>query len=115
MIRKLQDALGNRAKFFCLIGYTHWDRQSLDIVENARMMRFIAPDRIRKRVREWGAGEFDRRYNEALLAYIRHSSGWLHIVEGFGPKKVSEVFERVSRNQVRPHEGHLLSLHGPES
>ena len=87
LIRKLQDALGNRAIFFCLIGYTHWDRQSLDIVENARMMRFIAPDRIRKRVREWGAGEFDRRYNEALLAYIRHSSGWLHIVEGFGPKK----------------------------
>ena len=115
LIRKLQDALGNRAKFFCLIGYTHWDRQSLDIVENARMMRFIAPDQIRKRVREWGAGEFDRRYNEALLAYIRHSSGWLHIVEGFGPKKVSEVFERVSRNQVRPHEGNLLSLHGPES
>ena len=46
LIRKLEDALGNRAKFFCLIGYTHWDRQSLDIVENARMMRFIAPDRI---------------------------------------------------------------------
>ena len=24
LIRKLQDALGNRAVFFCLIGYTHW-------------------------------------------------------------------------------------------
>ena len=66
-----------RAIFFCLIGYTRWDRQSLDIVENARMMRFIAPDRIRKRVREWGAGEFDSRYNEALLAYIR-LSGLMH-------------------------------------
>jgi hypothetical protein len=115
LIRKLQHALGNRAAFFCLIGYTHWDRRSLDIVEDAKMVRFFAPDRIRKRVREWGAGEFDRRYNEALQAYIRHSRGWLHIVEGFGPKKVAEVFERVSRNQVRPDEGNLLSLHGKES
>ena len=115
LIRKLQDALGNRAVFFCLIGYTHWDRRSLDIVEDAKMVRFFAPDRIRKRVREWGAGEFDRRYNEALQAYIRHSRGWLQIVECFGPKKVGEVFERVSRNQVRPDEGYLLSLHERET
>ena len=115
LIRKLQDALGNRAVFFCLIGYTHWDRRSLDMVEDEKMMRFFAPDRIRKRVREWGVGEFDRRYNEALQAYIRHSRGWLHIVESFGLKKVGEVFERVSRNQVRPDEGNLLSLHGLES
>jgi hypothetical protein len=115
LIRKLQDALGNRAVFFCLTGYTHWDRRSLDIVEDAKMVRFFAPDRIRKRVREWGVGEFDRRYNEALQAYIRHSRGWLQVVEGFGPKKVSEVFERVSRNQVRPNEGYLLSLHGQET
>ena len=46
LIRQLQDALGNRAAFFCLIGYTHWDRRSLDMVENEKMMRFFAPDRI---------------------------------------------------------------------
>jgi hypothetical protein len=28
LIRKLQDTLGNRAVFFYLIGYTHWDRRS---------------------------------------------------------------------------------------
>jgi hypothetical protein len=112
LIQKLRDSLGNRAVFFCLVGYTHWDRRSLDIIEDAKTMRFIAPDRIRKRVREWGAREFDRRYNEALQAYIRHSRGWLRIVEGFGPKKVGEMFDRVSRNQVRPDEGYLLSLHG---
>ena len=111
LIQKLQDTLGNRAALFCLIGYTHWDRRSLDIVEDKKMVRFFAPDQIRKRAREWGAGEFDRRYNEALHAYIRHSRGWLHIVEGFGPKKVGEVFERVSRNQARPAEGNVLSLH----
>jgi hypothetical protein len=100
--------------FFCLIGYTHWDRRSLDIVEDVKTVRFFAPDRIRKRAREWGVGEFDRQYNEALQAYIRHSRGWLRIVEGFGLKKVAEMFERVSRNQVRPDEGILLSLHRPE-
>jgi hypothetical protein len=89
LIRKLQDALGDRAVFFCLIGYTHWDRRSLDIVEDAKMVRFFAPDQIRKRVREWWAGEFNRRYNEALQAYIRHSRGWLKIVDGFGPKKLA--------------------------
>jgi Protein of unknown function (DUF2855) len=115
LIRKLQDALGNRTALFCLVGYTHWDSRSLEIVEDARTIRFFAPDQIRKRVREWGAGEFDRRYNEALQAYIRQSRGWLHIIEGFGPKKVVEVFERVSRNQIRPNEGNLLSLHGAES
>jgi Protein of unknown function (DUF2855) len=93
LIRKLQDALGNRTVFFCLIGYTHWDRQSLHIVEDAKMVRFFAPDQIRKRVREWGAGEFDRRYNEALQAYIRHSRGWLQIVEGFGPKKLARCLK----------------------
>ena len=115
VIRILQDAQGNRAVFFCLIGYTHWDRRSLDIVEDTKLVRFFAPDRIRKRAREWGADEFNRRYNEALEAYIRHSRGWLHIVEGFGPKKVGEVFERVSRNQVRPDEGNVLSLHGEDT
>jgi hypothetical protein len=112
LIRKLLDALGKQVVFLCLVGYTHWDRRSLDIVEDTKLRRFFAPDQIRKRAREWGAGEFDRRYNEALKAYIRHSRGWLHIVEGFGPKKVAEVFERVSRNQVRPDEGNVLSLHG---
>jgi hypothetical protein len=115
LIRKLLDALGTRAVFLCLVGYTHWDRRSLDIVEDAKLVRFFAPDQIRKRAREWGAGEFNRRYSEALAAYIRHSRGWLHIVEGFGPKKVGEVFERVSRNQVRPDEGNVLSMHGKES
>jgi len=115
LIRQLQDVLGDRAAFFCLIGYTHQDRRSLNMVEDAKTMRFFAPDRIRKRAREWGAGEFDRRYNKALQAYIRQSRGWLHIVEGFGPKKVGEVFERVSRNQIQPDEGNLLSLQGPES
>jgi hypothetical protein len=115
LIRKLQDALGDRAVCFCLVGYTHRDRRSLDIVEDAKMMRFFAPDEIRKRVREWGAGEFARRYNEALQAYIRQSRGWLHIVEGFGPKTVGEVFERVAKNQIRPDQGHLLSLHEVQS
>jgi hypothetical protein len=115
LIGKLQNALGDRAMLFCLIGYTHSDRRSLDIGDDAKMLRFFAPDRIRKRVREWGAGEFDRRYNEALQAYIRQSRGWLRIVEGFGPKAVDEIFERVSRNQIRPEEGHVLSLHEPTS
>jgi hypothetical protein len=44
LIQKLQDTLGNRAVFFCLIGYTHWDRRSLDIVEDEKMVRFFAPD-----------------------------------------------------------------------
>jgi Protein of unknown function (DUF2855) len=115
VIRKLQDALGDRAAFFCLVGYTHWDRRSLDIVEDAKVVRFFAPEQIRKRAREWGAREFDRRYNEALEAYIRHSRRWLHVVEGFGPKKVGEVFERASRNRVRPDEGNVLSLHDEET
>ena len=115
LIRKLLDALGKRAVFLCLVGYTHRDRRSLDIVEDTKLVRFFAPDQIRKRAREWGAGEFNRRYSEALEAYIRHSRGWLHIVEAFGPKKVSEVFERVFRNQVRPDEGNVLSMHGKES
>jgi hypothetical protein len=115
LIQKLQDALGNRGIFFCLIGYTHWDHRSLDIVEDAKTVRFFAPDRIRKRAREWGAGDFNRRYNEALQAYIRHSRGWLRIIEGSGPKKVAEVFERVSRNQVHPDEGNVLSMHGAAS
>jgi hypothetical protein len=54
LIRKLQDALGKRAVFLCLVGYTHWDRRSLDIVEDAKLVRFFAPDQIRKRAREWG-------------------------------------------------------------
>ena len=60
----------------------------MDIVEDAKTVRFFAPERIRKRAREWGAGEFDRQYNEALQAYVRHSRGWLRIVEGFGLKKL---------------------------
>ena len=96
LIRKLQDALGNRAVFFCLIGYTHHDRRSLDIVEDEKVMRFYAPDRIRKRVREWELGEFDRRYNEALQAYIRHSCGWLHIGLRASDRKKSARSSNVS-------------------
>jgi Protein of unknown function (DUF2855) len=46
LIRQLRDALGNRAVFLCLVGYTHRDRQSLDIVEDAKMVRFFAPDQF---------------------------------------------------------------------
>jgi hypothetical protein len=53
----------------------------LDIVADTKLVRFFAPDQIRKRAREWGAGEFNRRYNEALDAVMgRAPSGqmvWL--------------------------------------
>jgi len=80
------------------------------MADDPRFIRFFVPDMMRKRVREWGMNEFSRRYHSAYQDYAAFSRKWLRVVTHAGPAAVERVYQQVAQNNVRPEEGHVLSL-----
>ena len=110
LVASLADRLGDNLARCCLVGYTHWAETTLAEQRDARIERFSAPDRMRTRTRDWGAAEFETRFNAAFESFAAFSRGWLRIVEGAGPDAVENAYAMISQNRVRPDEGHILSV-----
>ncbi len=110
MIGRLVAQLAERMILCCLVGYTHWDKQALRAVDDRPFVRFFVPTRMRQRVQEWGRGEFDRRYETALRSFREFSRKWLQVSERAGADAVSDVYQLVVQNRVRPEQGYIVSL-----
>jgi hypothetical protein len=71
---------------------------------------FFVPDQMRKRSRDWGSREVETRFDDAWRPFVTSAAQWLHIVEGHGRETVERVYRSVVEGDVKPHEGHILSL-----
>jgi hypothetical protein len=71
---------------------------------------FFAPDRVKKRNHDWGAGGLEKHLAHAWTAFNASVDGWMKIVEGRGEADVERVYRAMVAGEVRPEEGHILSL-----
>lgn len=110
MIARLAAYLAERMILCCLVGYTHWDRHAAVPLDSPNFVRFFVPTFMRQRVQEWGRGEFDRRYEDALRGYREFCRKWLQVIETAGPEAVSEVYQSIAQNRAAPEQAHILSL-----
>ena len=71
---------------------------------------FFAPDRIRKRRSDWGAGGLEQRFAEAWPGFVASTDRWLRIIEGRGPEAVEAVYRDIAAGRVQPDEARILSM-----
>ncbi|MFN3523416.1 MAG: DUF2855 family protein [Phenylobacterium sp.] len=105
-------ALGGALSRSLIVGGTHWEARGEGQAEPApgpQPVLFFAPDQIRKRAKDWGAAELDRRFTEALKAFVA-ANAWLRLVHHQGPEGLSQAYSAVLEGRAAPDEGHIIRL-----
>ncbi|SHN78487.1 DUF2855 family protein [Bradyrhizobium erythrophlei] len=110
---RLHHHFRNAMKYSGQIGLTH-QSFSPDEVElpGAKPAWFFAPDQIRKRAKEWGAGGIDQRFGAAWSAFAPTLPARLTVIEGRGRDAVKQVYLDTLNGRIPPAQGHILSLLG---
>jgi hypothetical protein len=111
VLKAVHERLGDTLKQSILVGMTHWQQMAPAVdLPGPTPAFFFAPDRVKKRIEDWGSAEFQRRLGEAMGRFLGSASGWLRVVEGQGPAALESVYHGMVEGRVNPAEGHVLSL-----
>lgn len=101
----------DRLKYSCAVGATHWDNMgSTAELLGPKPTLFFAPDRVKKRLVDWGAAGFEDRVAKATNEFIGSVDGWMKVVKGKGKAEVQRVYGLMVDGKAKPEEGHMLSL-----
>lgn len=102
---------GDQLKHSCLVGITHWKQyRPTEGLPGAEPAFFFAPDRIRKRTKDWGAGGLQERFAKAWDAFMPPVADWIDIVHGQGEDDVEQVYLATLEGRAEANAGHVLSL-----
>jgi hypothetical protein len=111
LLHELRGHLGGTLQHACIVGATHWEeREPGEDLAAAGAEFFFLPPWLEKRRREWGPGEFGRRYGDAWSAFLPSAGSWLRVVRGEGPAAVEAVYRDLLEGRADPAVGHVLSL-----
>jgi hypothetical protein len=111
LLSELGSHLGDNLVHTVVVGATHWDqRDSGGSLGGSDSTFFFLPPWIEKRRKEWGPGEFAKRYGEARNAFFPSADSWMKIVHSEGPDAVEAVYHETLEGKVSPEVGHILSL-----
>lgn len=95
----------------CQVGATHWDRvRPVSALPGPTPALFFAPDRVQRRMADWGGAGFDERVDAAWDRFVASADSWMTMVEHRGPVAVAEAFDAVRDGLVAPNEAYIISL-----
>jgi len=102
-------ALGEALAISLGVGVTHWDALAQPRVApvGPAPVFFFAPDRIRQRIKDWGAEALEARFAEALSAFVA-ANPWLKLKHHAGPEALQALYGDLVAGQVAPEEGHIV-------
>jgi len=106
--------LGDQLVFSSAVGFSHRDRENQTeqaALPGAKPVFFFAPDRLRKRAKDWGRDGIDARFGEQWRRFVPVVSRWLTVTHGNGAAAVEAVYMATLDGKVAPDQGHVLSLH----
>jgi hypothetical protein len=105
--RHLRDNL----KHSGIVGATHWDRgERASDLPGPPPVFFFAPTQLEKRMKEWGAGEYQRRYGEAWRDFLGFTESCIRVTHGNGAAAVERVYLETLEGRAKPDTGYVLSL-----
>lgn len=111
VLSDLHAHLADNMRFTSNVGLTHYDANDMgpDFIRDRSAM-FFAPGHIKKRARDWGPGEFEKRamafWKEAALK----SREWLRIERVSGMDALAGVYREVLSGSSSPAKGIVVSL-----
>lgn len=101
----------DRLKYSCLVGATHWEApRSAEALAGPTPEFFFAPDRVRERMRDWGADGFQARVGAGREPFLDAARSWIEIVRRSGAVAVEEVYRAMLEGRATPDQGYILSL-----
>lgn len=100
--------LGESLQCSVSVGLSHRDAAALDTALPGPSF-FYAPDRLKKRARDWGRAGLDARLAAAWREFVPAAAGWLEIRRG-GRDAVEAVYRATLEGLVPASHGQILSL-----
>lgn len=103
--------LGDKLVYSSAVGFSHRDQQAAaDGLPGAKPVFFFAPDRLRKRAKDWGRDGIDARFAEQWRAFVPQAQRWLRVIRGEGPAATLAVYAAALDGKVGPDHGHVLTM-----
>jgi hypothetical protein len=110
LLQVVHERFGETLAYSCLVGGTHWEAErGGGTLPGPKPVFFFAPDRIRKRATDWGAGGLDERHDAAWTPFAADAPRWLRVVEGAGSDAVARAYAAVVEGKAGADEGRILS------
>jgi NADPH:quinone reductase-like Zn-dependent oxidoreductase len=81
-----------------------------DGLPGPRPMFFFAPDRVRKRAKDWGAVGLQQRMADAWHPYVAWACGWLEVDRGHGADALQSAYLDLLDGRIDPARADVLSL-----
>jgi hypothetical protein len=103
---------GDELLHSAVVGATHHDRMQAEAGElpGPRPALFFAPDRLAKRIADWGRTGLEKRIAEAWRPYVEWTAGWLTVEHGRGPEALETAYLALLDGNVDPSRAHVLTL-----
>lgn len=114
--RAVHEHCGSGLAHSAAIGATHWDEMAGAGIAGAggtpgpEPRLFFAPDRIRKRGKDWGPAELERRVAAAWHPFAEWSGEWLDVRRGEGREALEQAYREVLDGDIGPEVGPVLTL-----
>jgi NADPH:quinone reductase-like Zn-dependent oxidoreductase len=109
VINAVAARLGANFVYNCMVGGTHWTAARTPPAGPAPVL-FFAPDRIKKRMNDWGAGGFAAGSQSAWDGFRTSTGPWLKLVEANGFDAIMAAWRRVVEGKVSPEEAIVATL-----
>lgn len=107
----VHDRLRDHLRYSAILGATHRDIPATTAELSGRDPAwFFAPEHLRRRIREWGTPEFDRRFGMALRDFATWTRTWLTITRATGPAAVRSTYLAVADGSSSPATSHILAM-----
>ncbi len=110
VVSDVHHSLGDRLVHSAVVGSTH---QATGAVGPGRLPGprptfFFAPDRVRRRSKDWGNAAFNARIQTALEGFIT-ANDWLQVSTHTGSDGLEAIYRTVLSGEARPEAGHMVA------
>ncbi len=106
---------GDELTYSMAVGMTHWGEIAAGAGEDLPgppPQFFFAPDRAKKRAKDWGRAELGERVVQRWHEFAAWSDDWLEVERGVGFEALDEAYRQVLDGEVGPDRAHVVSLRG---
>ena len=111
VLQRIHEHFGDNLRYSCLVGGTHWeDRGGAGTMPGPQPQLFFAPDRVAKRMADWGGAGYAEKLGVDWLGFVEASGSWLKVEQSEGREAVERVYADVLGGSADPSLGLLLSL-----
>jgi Protein of unknown function (DUF2855) len=110
--RAVHSHFGDELVHSMAVGVTHWEEfgSGAGDLPGPQPTVFFAPDRIKKRSKDWGRDEFEERVAGAWHPFCEWIGAWLETIPGEGFDALQSAYLDVLEGRVDPKHAHVLSL-----